>query len=693
QGSAPPPPPPTGPVLSITDALTVAETGDTGTTDLDFGLSLSDASFTGTLQVTYNAGSATNQTQAVNFTGGTGTLTVQVANDDLANGPETVPVTLTGATGTATPVTLGTATASGTVTEDDVAAPPPDGSVLPIDFNANPLLSYSGQDKTPQGFQIDQDGAGITLSGNTWKKTLLPGGTFTVDADTVLRFDVTMQNSTAEFVSIGLENDDNYKTTDDLLFQVFGSINIARFDQSVRNDYTTVGQTVSYEIPLAAHAGRTFDYLALINDDDAAQSSIVRFSNVQLVQGSAPPPPPPTGPVLSITDALTVAETGDTGTTDLDFGLSLSDTGFIGTLQVTYNAGSATNQTQAVSFAGGTGTLTVQVANDDLANGPETVPVTLTGATGTATPVTLGTASASGTVTEDDVAAPPASVVLSITDALTVTEAGDTGTTDLVFDLSLNDTGFTGSLQVAYDAGTATSQSVSFVNGIGSLAVSVANDDVDNGTETVTVTLTGASGAGPTVTLGTATASGMVIEDDVTGGGGTVSTVVTPIGASSDDWEQFGGGGSGDLEFGLNGSRAQAVGMRFEGIDIPQTATITDAYLQFTSLETSSGAANFTIGIQGSETAATFSSGAPPQSRVTADEFAWSNVEQWTAGGTYRTPDISGLIETVIGADGATNAALAFIVAGSGSRVASSFDSGAAPELVLVLDDGSALTL
>ncbi|MGR3593340.1 MAG: hypothetical protein ACU0B9_15690, partial [Limimaricola soesokkakensis] len=122
-------------------------------------------------------------------------------------------------------------------------------------------------------------------------------------------------------------------------------------------------------------------------------------------------------------------------------------------------------------------------------------------------------------------------------------------------------------------------------------------------------------------------------------------------------------------------------------------ATITDAYLQFTSLQTSSGTANFTIGIQGSETAATFSSGAPPQSRVTVDEFAWSNVEQWTAGGTYRTPDISGLIETVIGADGATNAALAFIVAGSGSRVASSFDSGAGPELVLVLDDGSALTL
>ncbi|SLN73925.1 hypothetical protein LOS8367_03756 [Limimaricola soesokkakensis] len=177
------------------------------------------------------------------------------------------------------------------------------------------------------------------------------------------------------------------------------------------------------------------------------------------------------------------------------------------------------------------------------------------------------------------------------------------------------------------------------------------------------------------------------------GAGSTFGTIVTPIGASSDDWEQFGGGSSSVLEFGLNGSRAQAVGMRFDGIDIPQTAIITDAYLRFTAFATSSEAASFTIGIQGSETAATFSSGAPPQSRVIVDEFAWSNVEQWTAGGTYRTPDISGLIETVIGADGATNAALAFIVAGSGSRVASSFNNGDAPELVLVLDDGSLLTM
>ncbi|MCZ4263048.1 malectin domain-containing carbohydrate-binding protein, partial [Limimaricola sp. G21655-S1] len=119
---------PTGPVLSITDAPTVAETGDTGTTDLDFGLSLSDTGFTGTLTVTYDTGTATGQSQDISFVNGVGTLTMSVANDDVDDGDEMVTVTLTGASGTAAPVTLGTASASGTVTEDDVAAPPPGGS-------------------------------------------------------------------------------------------------------------------------------------------------------------------------------------------------------------------------------------------------------------------------------------------------------------------------------------------------------------------------------------------------------------------------------------------------------------------------------------------------------------------------------------------------------------------------------------
>ncbi|MGR3591641.1 MAG: peroxidase family protein, partial [Limimaricola soesokkakensis] len=331
-------------VLSIADAPMQVETGDTGATNLVFGLSVDNPGFSGTLAVSFSVGAAAAQTQAVSFAGGVGALIVPVDNDALANGTETVAVTLTGATGTGVVATLGTATANGMVTEDDV---------IPV--------------------------------------------------------------------------------------------------------------------------------------------------------------------ILSITNAPTVAETGDTGTTDLAFGLSLDDTTFSGDLTVTYDTGSATNQTQVVSFAGGIGTLTVQVANDDVDDGDEMVTVTLTGATGTGVAVTLGTASASGMVTEDDVAPPPVDVLLSITNAPTLAETGDTGTTDLDFGLSLSDASFTGTLQVTYNAGSATkqSQNVSFTNGVGTLTMSVANDDVDDGDEMVAVTLTGATGTGVAVTLGTASASGTVTEDDV----------------------------------------------------------------------------------------------------------------------------------------------------------------------------------
>ncbi|WP_223275033.1 hypothetical protein, partial [Tateyamaria sp. syn59] len=246
--------------------------------------------------------------------------------------------------------------------------------------------------------------------------------------------------------------------------------------------------------------------------------------------------------VLSIADAPTLVEAGDTGTTNLAFGLSLNDTGFSGDLDVSYDTGTATGQSQTVNFVNGNGTLIMPVANDDVENGPEMVGVTLTGATGTGVVATLGTTTASGMVTEDEDKA----IVLSIADAPTLVEAGDTGVTNLVFGLSLDDTGFSGDLDVSYDTGTATgqSQTVSFVNGIGTLTMPVANDDADNGAEMVDVTLTGATGTGVVATLGATTASGTVTEDDTT-------AMVLSI-ANAPTLVEAGDTGTTDLAFGLS---------------------------------------------------------------------------------------------------------------------------------------------
>ena len=109
----------------------------------------------------------------------------------------------------------------------------------------------------------------------------------------------------------------------------------------------------------------------------------------------------------------------------------------------------------------------------------------------------------------------PMATTLSIADAASVTE-GDDGSSTLVFALSASDD-FTGEIAVTFDAGAGEeTRVVAFTNGAGALEIEVADDDVDDGDDTVNVTLTGAAAGGEAVAIGAASASGVVIEDDAT---------------------------------------------------------------------------------------------------------------------------------------------------------------------------------
>jgi hypothetical protein len=64
---------------------------------------------------------------------------------------------------------------------------------------------------------------------------------------------------------------------------------------------------------------------------------------------------------------------------------------------------------------------------------------------------------------------------------------------------------------------------------------------------------------------------------------------------------------------------------------------------------------------------------------------SWDDIGAWQKDGTYRSADISDLIEAVI-KDGGLDSldALGFRISGSGERVAHAFEgSGADPELVI----------
>lgn len=156
-----------------------------------------------------------------------------------------------------------------------------------------------------------------------------------------------------------------------------------------------------------------------------------------------------------------------------------------------------------------------------------------------------------------------------------------------------------------------------------------------------------------------------------------VSAVEVRIAASSDDAEEPTGGAgdltSSDLEMTLDGSTNQTVGMRWPGLAIPQGATITGAWIQFTSKQADTQVTNLTFQAQAADAAATFASTAlnlSSRPRTTA-AVSWTPAA-WTsgaAGAEQRTPDLKTIVQEVVSRPGwASGNALAILVTGSGRR-------------------------
>jgi hypothetical protein len=160
----------------------------------------------------------------------------------------------------------------------------------------------------------------------------------------------------------------------------------------------------------------------------------------------------------------------------------------------------------------------------------------------------------------------------------------------------------------------------------------------------------------------------------------TPTTFEVRVFSSSDDAEERVGGGvaltSSDLEFVFDSGGDQIVGMRFNGINIPPGAIITNAYIQFQVEGINTVATSLTIQGEDADNAATFiSSSRNISSRPrTAAAFSWSPPPWNTigeAGLDQRTPDISSVIQEIINRPGwVQNNSLAIIISGTGERVA-----------------------
>ncbi|MCL7420197.1 MAG: Ig-like domain-containing protein [Methylobacter sp.] len=212
---------------------------------------------------------------------------------------------------------------------------------------------------------------------------------------------------------------------------------------------------------------------------------------------------------------------------------------------------------------------------------------------------------------------------------------------------------------------------------------------VANGSHSLTAVARDAAG-----NIRTSDAVTVTVDNSTGGGGGGSGSLDIRVSASTDDAEEIISTGkmdlkSSDLEMILDSDGDQTVGMRFNAITIPQGATITSAFIQFTVDEAESGATTLQIAGQSIDNAPTFTTGTGNISSrpKTGTSVSWSPAAWPTknvAGPDQRTPNIAAVIQEIVNRAGwSSGNSLAVIITGNGERVAEAFDGvpSAAPLL------------
>ncbi len=464
-----------GAVLNIASASIVE--GAAGSSNLSFAVTLSN---TNKVPVTVNYTSADGTaTAGSDYTATNGTLTlpagtltqtiaVPIAGDNIVESNETLAITLSAPIG----ATLGTALATGTITNDDTAT---------LSLNS-PSQLEGNAGTTPMNFIATLSNpvqGGITALVNTADgnnaNTLLNATTADADYAAIVNGALSITGTMQIFP-----------------VQIIGDTDVEP-NQSFR--LTISGLTVPVGIPAGAVTLGT-QGLGTINNDDATGLSI---ANVSLVEGNA-------------------------GTSVMTFNVTLSA---LNKDPVTVNfATSDATATAGLDYVARSGTLTfasnvvsqpiaITINGDAIYENNETFNVTLSAASG----ATIGTASAIGTITNDDsvsvgivdASGPEGAIGSTNTLSFVVTQTGASSLPVTVQYVSANGTA------IAPGDYAPVSGTVTFAPGESSktVVVNIVGDGIVENTETFTITLSNLTPVSPFVTLGRAIATGTISDDDV----------------------------------------------------------------------------------------------------------------------------------------------------------------------------------
>jgi len=164
-----------------------------------------------------------------------------------------------------------------------------------------------------------------------------------------------------------------------------------------------------------------------------------------------------------------------------------------------------------------------------------------------------------------------------------------------------------------------------------------------------------------------------------TSSGCYAATDSSQVGVEGDDAEEASDGAVNitdtDLDLGVD-----TVGVRFQGVDVPPGADIIDASIIFTSQNTSTGAASFSIkGELADDGSANIFSNIPDNisDRTYTSSVSW-DPEEWVTGSElYSTSDLKTIVQDIVDAGGwASGNPMVFVVEpGTGTRIAESNNS------------------
>jgi len=164
-----------------------------------------------------------------------------------------------------------------------VADPP--GDIPAIDFAAHEVLPYSFQDgqfDLPTHHQIIEQGKGIRLWGNAWKKVEVNKE---ITPNTVIEFDFRCSHE-GQIHGFGFDSDDQYGPSN-YVFQIYGYEDRPGIGQHF-NTYTGTGWK-RFRIRVGRYLTGKQRYLHFIADEDVIARAESQFRNVRIYEAPTQP--------------------------------------------------------------------------------------------------------------------------------------------------------------------------------------------------------------------------------------------------------------------------------------------------------------------------------------------------------------------------------------------------------------------